>query len=262
MSAIEQQAAQIQQEAMQSIFNQELKPRQIAEMLALYPYLQIVNGRMDYDALKPVERVSAESGWSISDFGEALTTSCPLFQSKSHDVLFMDEDDMDEDEQGGTGGGEGEQGSEDEEEEYETYQGPIVKEGVGTVKAQAHNTALEMIAMAAERGWEGVVMVGGDDLMKRSAWIGCELHSLSYGGYTADDSSWKQFDRIVHLSAVQVEKILAAIAHKKPAKGKSVKGSSAKGSSQSASASTSTAASEPTSTAASESASASTSASS
>ena len=212
MASASEQAAKIYEDAMQSIFDSELKPEQLEALFKLYPYLQIVNGKVDNSKMTAVEYKTAETGWRICDYGEAMSSSTPLFMTGENyptPGLELDEDEEDEDEGGITG-----EGSSEEEEAVEEFFGPLAKEGSGTLVAQAFNTAQQMIAMASQRGWQGVIIADGNEFMKRSAWIGCEVNGMAYGGFTPNDDDWKRYDRIANFSEAEIARILAIISNK------------------------------------------------
>lgn len=214
--------SQTKQEAIESIFQQpEISPEQVKALLNLYPFLQIVNGAMDESRLDPMQYRTAKNGWRICDYGEAISSSNPVYldmQDESLIIKALNEIEDEEDDEGSSGnsgdseGGSGSVSDDDEElDENNSYQGPRTKKGSGSLISQAFHTAQEMIEIAAAREWEGVIIVDGHPVMKRAAWMACEQHNLSYGGFKPEETDWKKFQRIAQLDEAHVAKIISQL---------------------------------------------------
>ncbi len=123
----------------------------IRYLLELYPFLQVINNEATFEDDAGVKLITAQkSGWTVHDYGDAMSSSPGRF-------MFGD-DFVEDDDEGGEGG---DSGDGDRER----------KPGRGTVVKQAFDTAEAMIQFAKERGWRAVRVVDGSRLMQWAAWV-------------------------------------------------------------------------------------------
>lgn len=148
----------------------DISPEEIQYLLDHCPFLQIVDTVLHYteDEQPPeVQFIDAESGWQIFDYGDAMSAS-PGNKILGLETFKRQADDDD----GGKGGGK------------------------GTIRNQAFLTAVEMVAIAKARGWQGIQIVDGNHLMKRAAWIKASQAGLSVSGFDASEHDKAVRDRV------------------------------------------------------------------
>jgi len=123
------------------------------------PFLQIMNTAPNLATdLKPLKLIQARSGWKIHDYGNAMSSSPGELLFGGAPLRKPGETD-----EGGEGGRVG---------------------GVGTIVNQAVITAFQMIELAKEHGWTGVLLVDAHPLMAWAAWVQAEDSELSMEGFT------------------------------------------------------------------------------
>lgn len=136
-----------------------------------HPYLQLLNLDPTFEDADKVNFIRAKSGWTIQDFGDALSSSQGdlFFSGVVSQTLFAD--------------------SGDDEGEGEAEFIP----GDGTVIKQAFDTTHEMIDLIAER-WKGVHIVSGVELMRWAAWAIATEKGLEVYGFepTKEDQARAQ----------------------------------------------------------------------
>lgn len=137
---------------------------------------------------------TAETGWEVHDFTEAMSTS-PGDLILQHNTLSFAADGslIEDDDEGSTTGDE-----------------DPTKRGKGTLFLQAYLTAQQLVKQAAERGWGGVIIANGDSYMQRSAWMACEDNGLAYGGFKPSDEDWKHYDRVIR-SGTEIDAVRATM---------------------------------------------------
>ncbi|MDF1759998.1 MAG: hypothetical protein P1U40_05645 [Coxiellaceae bacterium] len=127
------------------LFLWDIKPLDILYLFDKFPFLQIVDTRVEVDPpTEPAFITADRSGWTIYDYGNAMSASPGLLLWGGGDFTIPEE---------------GEKG------------GEIINPGKGTIVNQAYETAVEMIRIADERGWEGLLIVDGHPLMQWAAWV-------------------------------------------------------------------------------------------
>lgn len=134
----------------------DISPEEIQYLLNLCPFLQIVDTVLHYigDDLPPdVQFIKARSGWTILDYGDAMSTS------PGKKILGL----TDEEDEAGKG-------------------------GRGTIWYQAWVTAMEMIEIAKMRGWAGIQVIDGHRLMKRAAWVKASNEGLPVVGFEPSEN--------------------------------------------------------------------------
>lgn len=87
----------------------------------------------------------------------------------------------------------------------------IVNPHRGTIVKQAFDSVVEMIGLAQEQGWAGVMIVDGHPDMQRAAWVeGCRV-GMRIDGYTPDIEAEKQRRRIVSQSLDEMHAALKGL---------------------------------------------------
>lgn len=153
------------------------------------PFLQMINPDADDEDAHDVRITTANSGWPIHDYGDAISSSPgPLLYGGG---FFRYSTDDDDDEGGG-----------------------IVNPGKGTIIKQAFDTATQMIDMARKRGWKMVQFIDGHPLMERAAWIRAEQLKIRVEGFvpTEDDQKVRA---LVERSGADIEVIKQRIQPKR-----------------------------------------------
>ncbi len=174
----------------------KISPEEIQYLLDHCPFLQMVD--IDpADENKEVEFITAESGWTIHNYGDAMSSSPGqlLFGGGNFRVHMLDDDDDDD---GGGGGS-------------------ILNPGKGTIYNQAVMTAFEMVALAfqnSEKSWGGIKIIDGHERMKRAAWIKASQLGISVEGYTPTEDDIRVQKR-VDLSSNEFEKLRQSVKHSK-----------------------------------------------
>jgi hypothetical protein len=153
----------------------DINPHDILHLLNKSPFLQIVDTKVNLDAPEEEpELILSESGWQIYDYGNALSTSPGLLLFGGGDFRMpTDEDDDD----AGSGGG-------------------IVNPGKGTLVNQAFLTAVDMVRIADERLWEGLMIVDGNPQMQWAAWAEAYDRGFVVEGYEVTDKDYEKRRRI------------------------------------------------------------------
>ena len=138
-----------------------------------HPYLQLLNLDPSFEDADKVNFIRAKSGWTIQDFGDALSSAQGdlLFSGVVSKTLFADSSDEDSEEEG--------------EDEFVPSEGTVIK--------QAFDTTYEMIELIAER-WKGVHIVSGVELMRWAAWAIATEKGLEVYGFepTKEDQARAQ----------------------------------------------------------------------
>lgn len=143
----------------------DISPREIQYLIDMCPYLQIVDTVAHYvdEAPPEVQFITSRSGWTILDYGDAMTSS------PGERILGLGEyDRLGEEDEGGT----------------------------GTIWNQAFLTAAEMAEIAKARGWRGLQIVDGHRIMKRGAWIKALAAGLPVSGFEPSKEDEKVRQRV------------------------------------------------------------------
>jgi hypothetical protein len=154
----ENRAAGISSPALQ--WEQLLTPSALSYLKQRYPFLQIMNSEATFeDTVVPAFKQTT-SGWVIHDYGQAM--------SASRGEKLYNANDNEE------GGG----------------------DGTGTLTRQTIDTAQAMIALAIEKGWAGVEIVAGSELMQFAAWMAAQDKGFALTGYKPTAQDQKKRERI------------------------------------------------------------------
>jgi hypothetical protein len=152
-------------------WNGPIKHEDVLYLLGRYPFLQIISTDPNFTADTEPKFISAHTGWTIHDYGDAMSTSLgPLLFGN-----YSEED--------------GESGSGSTE----------LNAGKGTVVNQAVMTAQEMIALAIQKGWPGVEIIAGTSLMQWAAWMMAEDNKLTVTGFEPTEKDKQKRERIRQL---------------------------------------------------------------
>ncbi|MCH9744372.1 MAG: hypothetical protein K0U29_05495 [Gammaproteobacteria bacterium] len=151
----------------------EMSEEDIYYLIYHCPFLQIVNTQARFEGLNPeVAMVQSDSGWTILDYGDAMSSSIGkfLFSSGDSGLLYAKDDD-------GDGGDSGIGGN-------------------GTFINQAFITATQMVEMAQQQGWAGIKFVDGHTVMARAAWIKAQSLGLPFEGFSPTEKDIQVAERI------------------------------------------------------------------
>lgn len=154
-------------------WGKEITPQQVNYLLNHYPYLRIINSNPQFAKAYPVKFIPAASGWTIHDYGDAMSASLG-------ELLYGDYRDPRPEEEGGEGGSEG--GT------------PLARKG--TVIHQAIITADEMVILAMEKEWAGIVIVEGTPMMQWAAWLTATDYDFPLSGYTPSKADYEKRRRL------------------------------------------------------------------
>lgn len=137
-----------------------------------WQFLQVVESGGSKEPFDEPQLITAKSGWTIINYGDAMATSPGKFLFGGGYFRISSDDDDDE------GGG-------------------IVNPKKGTIFKQAFDSAAEMIQLAKELGWDGVQIVDGHPNMQRAAWVEACRIGVRLDGFIADVDAEKTRRRIV-----------------------------------------------------------------
>ena len=143
-----------------------LTPKDALYLIDQCPFLQIVNA--DYATYGEVDFkvVRLKSGWDLHHYGDAMSASPGR-------LLF------------GLGARHSEDGTDDDEGSG----------GKGTIVKQAVDAAMQMVELAIEKNWGGIMAVDGHPLMLWAAWVKCSESGLTLQGYTPTDTDYLRLGR-------------------------------------------------------------------
>lgn len=137
-----------------------------------WQFLQVIENSGLRPALDEPELITAKSGWTIINYGDAMATSPGKWIFRGGYFQFTDNEDDEGD-------------------------GGIVNPKHGTIHKQAFDSAAEIIQLAQEFGWKGVQIVDGHPNMQRAAWVEACRIGVQLDGYTPDVAAEKTRRRIV-----------------------------------------------------------------
>lgn len=162
----------------------EVRPTDILYIVDRWPFLQVIESSGSKQGLENPEFITASSGWTIINYGNAMSTSPGkyLFQGGYFRVRTVDDDD-----EGGGG---------------------IVNPGKGTIVKQSFDSAAHIIRLAKELGWLGVEIIDGHPAMQRAAWVEACRIGIKLDGYKADIAAEKIRRRIVSQSIDEMHAVL------------------------------------------------------
>ncbi|MFU8797505.1 MAG: hypothetical protein ACNA7Y_02250 [Gammaproteobacteria bacterium] len=133
-------------------------------LLSRYPYLDLQHSAGSQPlAERPLRILSVKGGWDIQDFGDRIRTSPGRFLYGGYRVRHSQDD-----------------------EEGESTGGVIQPQGALT--QQMIDMAEEMIALAMEKGWPEVDVVGGFYGMIRAAWVAAAIQDYKIVGFEPSEN--------------------------------------------------------------------------
>ena len=143
-----------------------------------WQFLQVVESSGNQASLAEPEQIIAASGWTILNYGNAMSTSPGKF------IFGFGSRDEDDD---GSGG---------------------VNPGKGTIIKQAFDSACEIIQLAKKAGWAGVQIIDGHPNMQEAAWVEACRIGVKLDGYTPDVDAEKKRRRIVSETIDEMQQAL------------------------------------------------------
>lgn len=159
-------------------WSRPVKHEDVFYLVNRYPFLQMISSNPSFEGEMQVKLHTAKSGWVIHDYGDAMSSSPGELLFGNYSVEKKEEDE----------GGEG-SGTTD------------LSAGKGTVYNQAVMTAQEMIELAIQKGWPGVEIIDGTELMKWGAWMAAEDNKFSLGGYEPTAADKRKRERLRRTSS-------------------------------------------------------------
>jgi hypothetical protein len=126
----------------------------------IYPFIQLVNSAGNFEG-GVVHFYQSRAGWTIHDYGDAISTSAPhILDAKAA-------------EEGGDEGG---------------------KSGSGT-NDQAI-TIEDIARLIIDKGWASVEIVAGSELMQKLLWVESKRYGFNLNGYDPSDNDKRCYDRL------------------------------------------------------------------
>ncbi|OGT33353.1 MAG: hypothetical protein A3C44_03970 [Gammaproteobacteria bacterium RIFCSPHIGHO2_02_FULL_39_13] len=156
-----------------------------------WSFLQIVESSGKFKPFDKPELITAQSGWTIINYGDAMATSPGKFLYGGGFFRFSSDEDEDE---GGSG---------------------VVNPKKGTIVKQAFDSAAEMVRLAKELGWDGVQIVDGHPDMQEAVWVEACRIGISADGFVPDTEAEKKRRRIVSESIDEMLSALKGISQKR-----------------------------------------------
>jgi hypothetical protein len=136
------------------------------------PFLQITDTGVQSDTELPaLQIITAQSGWKIHNYGNALSSSPGelLFGNPRLKPTRLDA----KDDSGGGG-----------------------DSGTGTMVNQAVITAIQMVEIAIAQGWSGVLLIDGHPLMAWAAWMKTLESDMEMEGFTPTAKDYAKLKRV------------------------------------------------------------------
>lgn len=162
----------LQRLGMQEPTIEEVRPSDISYLAERWQFLQVVESTGNQVRLENPELITAKSGWTIVNYGDAMATSPGkwIFRGGYWQISLNEDDDDD---------------------------GGIVNPGKGTIHKQAFDSAAEMIQLAQQFEWGGVQIVDGHPNMQEAAWVEACRIGVRMDGFVADVKAEIKRRRIV-----------------------------------------------------------------
>jgi hypothetical protein len=158
-----------------------ITPEDVAYLRNKYPFLQLINTEADFSKEIVPEFITSKSGWTIHDYGDAMSSSSgeDLFDGWDDKALLADV--IGAEEEGGEEGGEA---------------GGFIYTGKGTIIKQMIDTGFDMVNLAMQKNWAGVEIIDGAELMKWAAWAAASEKNFAVQGFEPDEEDEKRRRRI------------------------------------------------------------------
>ncbi len=148
----------------------QVRPEDILYLADQWQFLQVVELSGEKAAYENPRIIQLNSGWDLIDYGNAMATSPGKYMFGSGRFRSRNDDD---DDGGESGGG-----------------------GHGTIVKQSFDSACELIQLAQNNNWKGVLIIDGHPNMQRAAWMEAVKIGVRLDGYTADVAAEKTRRRI------------------------------------------------------------------
>lgn len=165
-----------------------ITPENVEYLINKYSFLQLINPIALFAEEIVPEFVTAQSGWTIHDYGDALASSPGEYLYGGADYATINKQflhQLESNKEGEAGGDDGDGGD-----------GlPVINPGKGTIIKQAYDTAYDMIALAIEREWKGIKLVDGSPFMKWAGWAISKNRGLSVEGYDPTEKDEERRER-------------------------------------------------------------------
>lgn len=155
-------------------------------MMNQMQFLQVVESTGAKAPLDEPELLTADSGWTVHHYGDAMSTSPGryIFGGGYFSVSSDDDDD--------SGGG-------------------VVNPGKGTIVKQSFDSACELVRLAKEFGWGGILIVDGHPDMQRAAWVEAVRIGIRLEGYEPNIAAEKKRRRIVSPSIDRMKAVISML---------------------------------------------------
>ena len=180
---------------LKKVVSRPISPQDIQYLKDRFPFMQLLNASEHRQIAEKPEFITAQSGWILYDYGDALCASPGTFLwgGGNHRIHIPGQKKEKDEEQGGAGTGE-----------------LNINQGHGTLIKQAVDTGAEMIYIAMERGWPAADIVDGHHWMMWGAWMLAEDREYLLGGYepSLEDKARRQRLR---RSKAEIEKLFMAL---------------------------------------------------
>jgi len=159
------------------------KPVTHAEVMALankFAFLQMVSSNPNWDEPVIPRFRTAASGWVIHDYGQAMSSSPGRYLFGPGNPEITPKKTADE-------------GGDTSRELAPPENGSYIKQTVDTAEA--------MIEWAIEKGWPGVEIIAGTQLMQWAAWMAAQERGYSVIGFEPTEKERQKSARIRRLKA-------------------------------------------------------------
>lgn len=143
----------------------------LAYLRECYPYLQMISMNAQFEESITPQFKKSSCGWVIHDYGQAMSSSPGKYLYGPGNPEILEEE--------GGEGGEGTTGT-----------------GSGTLTRQTVDTAAAMIQLAIDKGWPGVEIISGTELMQWAAWLAAEDRNYPLVGYSPTREGQRKLDRV------------------------------------------------------------------
>ncbi|MFA6409706.1 MAG: hypothetical protein WCW01_05990 [Gammaproteobacteria bacterium] len=159
----------------------------VANLLNLYPFLQMVSTTALFVGGMVPSFVKSRSGWTIHDYGDAMSSSLgyDLYKAGEYtDMALLDKlfaENLEAEQRRKT-----RESNEDKTEQASGEDVNVEAKPLGTIVKQAYDTASEMVEIAYYKGWKGIQIIAGSPVMQWAAWSAAQDYELEVLGFTPD----------------------------------------------------------------------------
>jgi hypothetical protein len=156
------------------------KQSDVEYLINKYPFIQVVNTTGLFEDVK-LEFITAQSGWKIFYYGDALATSPGEFLFGGGDYTELLRQVLLTEEETSKGG---------------ESSGGMVNPGKGTIFNQIFDTASDIVSLIMKYGWGGIEIVDGTAFMKAALWAVAKASDVYIEGYTPTEEDEKRLKRL------------------------------------------------------------------